>query len=454
MNKLFACLSLFAIVACNEIDRDYSVNVDNSVKSSVYRISEKEALEFLKIAYPGLSSETKSHDYDRLEIKEIFPVVNDIRTKSSGDVSDTLLYVVNFKDDNGFAILSADRRIPTEVLMTGSDGNISGWGNTGDISDTLQYGGMIGGDGNDFDPYEDFYDEEEDEYCVGGEPNPSQVLLDLVKDYAAYRMTLSDLNTENDHFIKDPNGDMDGDWFYPVDVTCDTILMIPSMIKGLWHQSPPFNNECPGKIFASGNVPAGCVPIAIASIMTYNAYPTNFSYNGIKMDWEQMSSKTNIWNDGSEVSRMVAALVSAIRVKTNAIYTNDWTFVWPKNAASALKSWGYDNVKRIKYYNEDIIIESLKEDKPVFIAGTDKDPFNGHAWVIDGYSRIYKRYRMKSGVTGEISEPKSTISNMLHCKTGWGTIREVVVFSDIFVLSSDYKTDRNYRIITYDVPNK
>lgn len=435
-------------------DEHFGYDANSSVETADFRISENEAVRILRSAYPKLFGITTKSSCSEIEIKEIYPILNDMpATKSSGVViGDTLLYVVNFKDEKGFAILSADKRVTPDILVLGSDGNIpSGWGtNTGDGSDTLQFVAMP-------NPY---YDEEEDEYCVGSYESPERILTELTKEYAIAMMKESgSTETWKDHYISDPTGH-GGYWCFPANVREDTLPVIEPLIYSKWHQNAPYNNKCP--TYSKGRKPAGCVPIAVAAILAYNAYPREFSYKGVKIDWDLVSKDSVIYNNGSEQAEMVAALVAKVGDDCKTWYTRWFGMTWPIDVEKAMKSWGYDNVERIKRFDEDKVIRSLNERKPVFIAGTEKkNIFHGHAWVIDGYDKIEATYDLVNGKNKADTLSwgnKSIVSYLLWCKTGWGSISKVRVHSGIFKFpyneeKTEYKRyERFFRMITYDVP--
>lgn len=65
-----------------------------------------------------------------------------------------------------------------------------------------------------------------------------------------------------------------------------------------WHQGSPFNDLSPRnrKYIISGHMyksPSGCVPLAIAQILTHFEYPTTFSYNEEEYNGMKLRGRTS-----------------------------------------------------------------------------------------------------------------------------------------------------------------
>lgn len=143
--------------------------------------------------------ETKTvSEYD---IITLFP--KSVLTKASE--SSPLLYIVNFKDENGFAVLSADDRISTDVIAVSENGTLNEQEFHKLKKRTLYNGFSLDGPGvsynqdssevvvnpNTFEPY----NEEYDDYYVGDlfvenpedtlkKFDPKPFLAGLIENYA------------------------------------------------------------------------------------------------------------------------------------------------------------------------------------------------------------------------------------------------------------------------------
>lgn len=125
--RLLSALLLSCIImACSKYNvSSIETKLDIAMLKQTHVISREEALKSLDSFL--LSTKTNTHK----EIDSVYSVIS-LKTKSNL-VPDTLLYIVNYKDNNGYAILSADDRIESEVIIYVENGNI--------IVDSIKYAG-------------------------------------------------------------------------------------------------------------------------------------------------------------------------------------------------------------------------------------------------------------------------------------------------------------------------
>lgn len=106
-------LSVIMTVACN-------TNEIQVVQESSSTIPIDEAMATLNNALSVLKPQTKSGA--SREIAEVLTVaINDIIAKASDE---KIAYVVNFKDDQGFALLAADRSLPDPIIAIVENGTM------------------------------------------------------------------------------------------------------------------------------------------------------------------------------------------------------------------------------------------------------------------------------------------------------------------------------------------
>lgn len=146
-----------------------------------------------------------------------------------------------------------------------------------------------------------------------------------------------------------------------------------------WHQGEPFNVDAPNNI-------AGCVPIAVAQIAYYHKYPA-------KYNWSEIYPNPIL---NSAFKYFITDIRNLCRVE----YESDGTQSNYDKAYKAFQSLGYVVNKGglpdfIKLRNE------IKARNPVYIRGENYLGDNGHAWVCEGYQNI--RYE---GVISMIADSK------------------------------------------------
>ena len=151
------------------------------------------------------------------------------------------------------------------------------------------------------------------------------------------------------------------------------------ILETKWGQSAPFNNLC------NGNV-AGCVAVAMAQIMYKHKYPSSYSWSNMLKTYQTNGYTTTQAN-------AVAKLIRDCGISVNMDYGTDGSSAKSCDAAWALAhKFGYN--PNIKYYMrnyfsqskwEQIILEELKEERPILYSGKMSDGEAGHAFVLDGY---------------------------------------------------------------------
>lgn len=113
---LMLCFFAVCVFSCSKTE---TICVESSLKES-HVIPIEDAMNGLRQFFSDNSlCETKTvPEYD---IITLFP--KSVLTKTSE--SSPLLYIVNFKDENGFAVLSADDRISTDVIAVSENGTLN-----------------------------------------------------------------------------------------------------------------------------------------------------------------------------------------------------------------------------------------------------------------------------------------------------------------------------------------
>ncbi len=151
------------------------------------------------------------------------------------------------------------------------------------------------------------------------------------------------------------------------------------ILETKWGQSAPFNNLC------NGNV-AGCVAVAMAQIMYKHKYPSSYSWSNMLKTYQTNGYTTTQAN-------AVAKLIRDCGISVNMDYGTDASSAKSCDAAWALAhKFGYNpNIKTYKRNCfpqskwEQIILEELSQDRPIFYSGNNESGNSGHAFVLDGY---------------------------------------------------------------------
>lgn len=429
------------LTSCNKVVNPNIIISDESIASEYYKISVDEALSNLNLFYTEVNTKV---DVVQKEISCIITVMSDgcaLTTKSLSD--NPLLYVVNYVDNQGYAILSADRRIPADVLAVTEQGNITEKDINSGLLD-LQCG-------LPFELVRSY---------------ASNTIIDVIRDSIG-----SDDPHRGDTTItliggQTVPGIIDGEWIITIWDSIKTRNVVPIMLKTKWGQGVPYNNLCNSR-------PVGCTAVAMMQIMAYNCYPSPHVIEGVEMPYVELREMEHVYDDDSEYAKAVALMAKSIWDYCNPtiLPTGDGeksTLIWPKYAEKYFRNiLGYDNV--VRYANSrtcdiDMIVECLKKGYPVLVSAK-ANAFNAHTWVIDGLVTVAKYGHREGEESGIYRGDEMEFNRYLHCNWGWsgsddGYFLEGVfdtdisyVFNDFTKSSSDGDYDSYYRIITYEVPN-
>ena len=407
------------------------------------------------------------------------------RAPSAGAVAtDTLLYLVNFQDDMGYAVLAADARISTSVLAIVESGSISAesFDEESELYDSrIDYGFDLG-----FDLHAGG-----DDYYVSGAIESSinsMILGHAMMEVAAQKERLGfgpcEPGTPGGGGGGGTGGGNTGGGGSNTGTRTETGAWVDGkkvnpMLTTVWGQDSPFNDACPrSRWFIFDKLkkgPAGCVPIAVAQIIAYHEYPKNLRCNSVNVDWKGIKEIYNIndkpyYSTSTESNREgLAQLVRNIGDKCHTIYKPTWAFALPSNAKNCISNYFNTNASLHLGYdkNENKITNMLDNGNPVFIASI-SGIVSGHAWVIDGSINQTRTTKIIDNSTGETINSSTEERLLLHCNWGWHGKCNGYYVSGIFNTKKgavDTEDGQNsgvdtenftwaFHIITYDNPNK
>jgi len=291
---------------------------------------------------------------------------------------DTLLYFVNFADNQGFAVVAADKRT-SPILALIDKGNYK----AGDLAQEDNPGFLS------------FLD-----YAVKHE-------IENTHDNNEYSKNVRSFKYE---------GWQISEIAYP-------------LLKVNWGQGNPYNIFCPGyKKEAHANT--GCVITAFAQICSFYKVPKELSWNSYgtwvhwTYDWDRIISDCEN-NNGNVVfhedydrryvltAGEVASLMNYLGLAFKAKYENQ-TGASVKDAISFVNRSNWFHATPVQDYNEHNIFVHIRNGNLVLGRGNGEKGktwifFNkyslGHAWIYDGFI---------NGISPEGKE-----FNLLHCNWGW-----------------------------------
>jgi len=327
---------------------------------------------------------------------------------------DSLLYIVDFENNAGCAVLAADRRIKDKILAIIESGSFNNMDST--MFPPTYKQGMYA----DSELMKGFslYNADVDDYYVAGEFSP----LYFCDNFAKYCLTQCDDPDPSTIPPSDPHESIKyvvGEW--------QTKEKIAPMLTTVWHQNSPFNDNAPMLNWAfwqkwKKRSPAGCFPIAIAQIIAYHEMMSEC--NGYKLNWKSIKKNLYVNNKPDEEGasyedkRAVAYLLQFLSISCRAKHTPDFTFVFPHNARKTME-FVYGNAATHCSYDNGVVYNMLKNKKPALVCAISKI-VDGHAWVVDGYlHRAQPVICIRNCDGKERRDTTYRDQYLVHCNWGW-----------------------------------
>ncbi|MDE6352114.1 MAG: Spi family protease inhibitor [Muribaculaceae bacterium] len=389
--KLFFCLLIVILSSCSNVDPILEEAWDNSLEleTSKYR-SLEDALEIAQ-NNPFIQTSTRTkNSIDRSAVHII------VKNNSRSLDADTLMYVVNYENNNGFSIISADKGLPDILAITEK-----------------------------------------------GHYNPETKMKNIpFQEYiSSLEKSLSDYSTNKVYGLTKPDPLPGQEPFvrYRTEESSKTLVNIGPKVKVNWGQEGCEGKYAPNKI-------AGCTNIACAMIMSYFQHPTQITLtfpdrpvSSTILPWSEMSKHSGLdksfgtCNDDATASahEAISLLVRELGYRNNSDYSNPESTSTGVNAIiKTMNELGY-NTPSFASFNEKSLLSlsdgiiSLIAYREIAENGETKRI--GHNWLIDGHKRIEKTvvvYKIE-WLPGWLEEKESyltterTITDYVHHNWGW-----------------------------------
>lgn len=336
-------LAAVALAGCEKEAVTADVSPQQSCESNL--LSYDEALEIAENAVSLLGDDatrTARRTVDRNNVR----AVSASGTRSAESGTDTLIYVFNYADDAGFALVAKDKRA-TSLLAVTERGSYDG--------ETT--------DNEGFELYMDYLRD----HLAAATSAPSGLLSSGLGDAVITETKAISIR--------------------------DTTAVGPYLTVA-WGQEFPFNYFC----FVGGGSGgqqgvAGCDAIAIAQLMSYYEYPTStqltYSFapvSTLALNWSEWKYSAD-W-DVYAVAMFIREIGERNKSEYYVEHTDDGDSYYTKSNfqddISCLRSFGYTTDGACNY-SKGTVFASLNNRRLVMMRGTNASTDKGHAWVIDGY---------------------------------------------------------------------
>ena len=386
-NYLSLIITALVVVSCTDDVSDLEIVNQLSKKNNIRSYSE--ALGVAQNSISLLSTTTTrsgsgSREIDTTKTRAITRPV----TRDGSVENDTIIYVFNFKDDNGFALVSAS--LATEELLA-----------------VTEKGNYFPNQPSEIEGFNEF--------------------VELAEQYV--RVASSERRLHPD--VEEP---------YNPELYRDSVVVTYAPVYQSFYEPPyrPFNwgQEFPEGEFCSNGC-AGCVNVAIGEIMIFYSYPDSIQLtypdadkNSQVLDWQNIQHNIIpgfpiLQYTDTVTYYAVARLERQIGYLTNSRYYynfqgipvtgNDRDDIIP-----ALEELNFSHGSWIPYMGH--FVKSTMAMGQIFLVLGDLNSTEGHAWVLDHLiEKITTTYQLRwTERTGWVptGEVNTTTSNLLHYN--WG----------------------------------
>lgn len=397
MKWLFVVFAVVAttVTSCQKEFTDKNTSVGEIVINEhmpSYAISEDEALERLDnfmTAFDNAETRVRHRTIKKIEKISLNNISNHTRsTLSSDDIRD-LLYIVEFGEGEGSAILGADNR--TEQVYAVLDNTVL----TAD----------------------DFKN------ALNGE-NKEDISTFIASAIATSAMNSNYTLTSS--ILPPPSGGGGLNTEMYNDIEQHTLdRHITPLLDTKWGQTSFYNGKFPTSygIYADDRQCAGCSTIALAQILNNNLYPNPIELNDNLHYWSNIChfrwNNTNL-SDSTYIASYIFDLSEELESR---YYDNGSTGASMDDVKRVMKKLGYSDLS-VGGITETRILPMLESNKAVFAGGYRNENLSeGHAWVIDGWKAIRTDYihiiYNGFGIEKSRDTTQTVVKKYVHCNMGY-----------------------------------
>ena len=415
MKKLLYLMAIASFVACTN-DEEMNLLTENLTEESVSveKRSFQEALEVAQNAPEIFGGTTTRGELKQVTLANTQYIISEATTRSESP--DTLMYVFNYEDNQGFAVVSANKS--TEALIA-----------------VTEHG--------------TYNEETEIENPAFG------MYMDMAEQYVSTRGGM--IINPTLPIIKEHKVEHD-----------TTVLYVAPKVATRWGQTGVEGSYTP-------NGYSGCANTAMAQIMCYFGHPTQLSINypnapisSLTLNWSAIKEH-NIQHllqscNASEIAHnSIGYLHRQLGHLNESTYYQEGTSTLTTVVRNTFRTLGY-NVSSLNSYNTESLYSSLVNNNLIYMRGeclnivADNDTtFVGHAWVVDGYHKFrvvtseWSRDANLFGAEWElIREYESYTPEYYHINWGWDGSCNGYFAAGVFATNEAVGYDNPYNFFEND----
>lgn len=359
---------------------------------------------------------------------------NELRSLSTSDAN---LHVVEFSNNEGYALVSGNRN-DAGVLYVSDKGKFDKDFYERNLAPHIR--GYMSGSG--IRPYCSFGCP--NAYVCGASNHP---IPGYICEYRCRRIEDCPHQPKIDTPIRLPQE--------PIQVIPDSSFVRCELLRGkenllktnwpIWH---PFNLFTPivkwkdkNGVEHEGHAFIGCNAIAIMQIMAYHKSPQCLGADA--MPWERFREMDDFEGDDQILIARAAKYV-ADEIKSMYGYASSReTAAYHSDVKDFLMRVGYKNYSS-QQYDIEAVKNELDQNRPLFITASVKGANAGHIWIIDGYKE------MKYTTLAD-----TVIYNFVHCNWGWAKHEnQGYCYSGVFYKKQQYQDVEKNKPVVDPIPHE
>ena len=388
-------VAMFALVACNYNESEVVVESTQTNEDAIVdgKVSLTRAISNADFVFRNTEEfGNKTRKIKSVDVLKRANANSRVTRTSSLDEQDALAYVVNYDNNEGFAILAATTKLPP-VISIGDEGNF----NTEGFVNFIQNNGAT---------------------RSGEEINSAQEMQYAIINNS---LILPPINVEEQEL-------------FGVDTT--VLLKCLPLVPTKWGQEDPYNYYAYNEYNEKSH--AGCVPVAGAQVLAslcyhHNWRPTTQLSSTYPIDWYAINRMIfyDIFkfasNDYSDNALTVASLIRAVGEDVNAQYSPEGTGAYTEDLVETYRELGlsatyFDNSNLLKTNSVNMIIN---KNLPVNVRAKNSVSGKGHSFIFDGWLRLeysllgFSQVEVLPGVQELREDNFQHRMDLVHINFGW-----------------------------------
>ena len=380
---LFAIIIAFLGSCSNDFDQ-LQEQLEETVYSKERVVSIEQAQAFAEKAIEAIQAKGDTVLIKNTALRTV-KSVEPIKAQNGNVV----LHVVNFDDNQGYMILSADKEAPNPMLSFDTKGNfvLQNVVKDSPVWIWLEERKEIISKNYESGIHEDNQGYELWNYIIGNEEGEISIEIGDVEG------------------TKDAQGEnVQSRATYPNPTGRPTISPWYDVQANIWGQGSGYNADVP-----IWNAYVGCPAVAIGILCKTHRYPSKYEYNSMPTSLSGITTS-------NAISRMFRDIGNNI---PNYYWSTDGSGATPNDILTGLKRLGYNSAV-LRNYDSWIAYANIRDWYPILLGAFSGPYQTGHIWIADGYYEQTWKFTKTKKFLGIVISTTTWYEYMSTFYMNWG----------------------------------